>query len=721
MELDDLKKDFDLLVAELRACGAQGDDIHHLNCPFHDDKSGSLSAYTSKEGFAQFKCHGCDASGSVVDARIRRNKCSLKEAIESLTGENGHHPPAVATPVKKKEYPKYPDYDTMIASMSSWAERQGNKLAGIWKYISPYDDKIDYVTMRIDIGGEPGSKGKTKKRFSQAHAIEDGFQVGGYDLGKLPLYNRKGVSNAKRVVVVEGEKCVDALSNMDIPATTSPMGAGKAAYADWSLLAGKEVVLWPDNDDVGRAHVDEIAGILSKLNPPCITKIVKIPLSLEAGQDVFDYVVAGKQDGINDDSIKANISTILANAKRAGILSTGLTIPELAKYDVENDSNKLLGTGRWLCKGGACLVVGQTGIGKSTLAMQAALTWATGKPFFGIQPIQPLTSLFMQAENDVGDLAEQAQGVLKSGLLEDDLEMYRDRVLIFDEDRLAGDEFCERLQNLVAAYRPNLVWIDPLHAYLGGDMNDAEVCSKFLRRGLNPIAHTYGCAIFILHHTKKPSMDIVKKMSMGDYSYLGAGSAELANWPRANLVIRRLEEEDKMGEGYQLIAGKRGQRSGLSTSENPFDESQKGNQSIFLKHAPVGLCWLPREEQKPPEDELVTAQKLDAHIAAEDAYKAMVLNQNYNEKELRSLFMQVHGLKKTRRTELYTTKTKWGAAWKLLTDNTPVNPQMSWCYQRTEDAFPEPKKPLHDASPGDHQDSPNPDSNVTLPFDEDGA
>ena len=39
-----------------------------------------------------------------------------------------------------------------------------------------------------------------------------------------------------------------------------------------------------------------------------------------------------------------------------------------------------------------------------------AVMWAIGKPWFGILPNDgPLKSLFIQAENDLGDMAEMLQ------------------------------------------------------------------------------------------------------------------------------------------------------------------------------------------------------------------------------------------------------------------------------------------------------------------------
>ena len=58
-------------------------------------------------------------------------------------------------------------------------------------------------------------------------------------------------------------------------------------------------------------------------------------------------------------------------------------VANLMKFDTENDPNNLLWQ-RWLCRGGSCLFVGQSGIGKSSLAMQMAVSWALGKEVFGL-------------------------------------------------------------------------------------------------------------------------------------------------------------------------------------------------------------------------------------------------------------------------------------------------------------------------------------------------
>ena len=67
-----------------------------------------------------------------------------------------------------------------------------------------------------------------------------------------PLYNQPGIAATTHVVLVEGEKCAQALIDAGIGATTAMHGANAPIdKTDWSPLKGKHVVIWPDHDDPG--------------------------------------------------------------------------------------------------------------------------------------------------------------------------------------------------------------------------------------------------------------------------------------------------------------------------------------------------------------------------------------------------------------------------------------------------------------------------------------
>ncbi|MGL5632653.1 MAG: hypothetical protein ACRDD3_09845, partial [Azovibrio sp.] len=64
-----------------------------------------------------------------------------------------------------------------------------------------------------------------------------------------PLYHQPGLVEAEQVVLVEGEKCAQALIDVGVVATTAMNGANAPVEkTDWSPLAGKTVLIWPDKD-----------------------------------------------------------------------------------------------------------------------------------------------------------------------------------------------------------------------------------------------------------------------------------------------------------------------------------------------------------------------------------------------------------------------------------------------------------------------------------------
>lgn len=69
-----------------------------------------------------------------------------------------------------------------------------------------------------------------------------------------------GMLKPDQVVVVEGEKCAQTLIDAGICATTAMHGANAPVdKTDWSPLAGKVVIIWPDKDKPGWEYADRAA------------------------------------------------------------------------------------------------------------------------------------------------------------------------------------------------------------------------------------------------------------------------------------------------------------------------------------------------------------------------------------------------------------------------------------------------------------------------------
>lgn len=117
---------------------------------------------------------------------------------------------------------------------------------------------------------------------------------------KKPLYRQKDIADQlnELVYVVEGEACADKLAEVGLPVTTSG-GWNSAKGADWSLLTGREIVVWRDADDVGFKYAEHVTEILLKLG--CSVKWVDVEkLNLPDGGDCVDWLAdhpdASKKD-----------------------------------------------------------------------------------------------------------------------------------------------------------------------------------------------------------------------------------------------------------------------------------------------------------------------------------------------------------------------------------------------------------------------------------------
>jgi hypothetical protein len=254
--------------------------------------------------------------------------------------------------------------------------------------------------------------------------------------------------------------------------------------------------------------------------------------------------------------------------------------------DVEKDPDELLKS-RYLGRGGGLLLVGPTGIGKSTIAMQCSVQWALGKAAFEIEPKDNLKSLIIQAENDDVDMVEMFNGVCEALEIKDtERENTGKNIIVAREDATAGsDFFLKVVRPMVEKHKPQLLWIDPALAFLGGESNSQKDVGNFLRTLLNPLIREFKCGAIVLHHTNKPpSGKDVSSWSNSDFAYAGGGSAEWANWARAVLVVKPIRGSPI----FELMAAKRGGRIGWKAPDG-----QTKAYSRYIAHSKVKgqLYW----------------------------------------------------------------------------------------------------------------------------------
>ncbi|VVC76412.1 hypothetical protein AQUSIP_17240 [Aquicella siphonis] len=115
-----------------------------------------------------------------------------------------------------------------------------------------------------------------------------------------PLYNLDKLLSQEKspVIIPEGEWCVDRLGRLGALSTTTG-GANSVDKADLQPLAGRSIIIWPDNDASGKSFKDSLIKKLLPLN--CDIKVINIEsLHLPEKGDVVDWHASNPATTLDD-------------------------------------------------------------------------------------------------------------------------------------------------------------------------------------------------------------------------------------------------------------------------------------------------------------------------------------------------------------------------------------------------------------------------------------
>jgi 5S rRNA maturation endonuclease (ribonuclease M5) len=224
-------------------------------CPLHEG-DGPNFAVNPETG--QWFCHStCNRGGDILDLERELSKCDFKTALQNVGNILG-----VSLGVER-EIDKTYDY----------TDEEGKLLFQVVRY--------------------------RPKAFVQRHPDGRDGWVWNMKGVRRVLYRLPKVLAATTVYLVEGEKDVETLEKLGLVATTNPMGAEKWCN-DYSMsLAGKNVIIVPDNDDKGQRHARQVLASLS--GKASSVRMAKLP----KGKDVTDWVIAGGTREQLDAMVKA--------------------------------------------------------------------------------------------------------------------------------------------------------------------------------------------------------------------------------------------------------------------------------------------------------------------------------------------------------------------------------------------------------------------------------
>ena len=384
-----------------------------------------------------------------------------------------------------------------------------------------------------------------------------------------PLYNIPGITSAKKIILVEGEKSADSLIAYGLTATTAMFGANAPINkTDWSPLIGKEVVIWPDNDEAGVEYGQKVAAHLIKV--ASFVSLITPPKHKPDKWDAFDAVAEN-----------FNIRSLFETAKGFEQRFPRYLGTEFAADDSPMPEDLI--SPRFLTPRGMLLIGGAPKVGKSDFLINFLIHIAAGESFLGLKPPKPLKVFYLQSEISYHYLRERIKNLnIPKDILFRGLQNFCATPQI---EAILNDHGVELAYNTIkdcfSDGMPDIVCVDPIrNVFDGGDNgneNDNNAMLFFLQNRIGKLRSMLNpdIGIILCHHTKK----IKKKEVEEDPFQAFSGAGSLRSFYTSGLIMHRPNEhEAKINLYFELRNGSSIPKKivekvdGKWVEHNPFSE-----------------------------------------------------------------------------------------------------------------------------------------------------
>lgn len=505
--------------------GRQSGTGWSCRCPAHEDRRASLSVSEGDDGKLLAHCMaGCSFDAVLGAANLTHGSgpnldhgIGVKHASHSKTSPMGNTR-------KRKEHP------TAEAAIraAEWGQQQSEPAA---KLVEVYHYSEAVKVARF-----------TGKQFAPVHRLDSGRWVVGKP-DRYPIYNADDLADVgdSFVYFTEGEKDADRLKAEGLIGITIAGGAEAIPKnlrdADLAPLAGRHVVLLPDNDDSGRKCMDAVASILADV--AASVRIVELP-GLPSKGDVSDWFDAG---GDPEDLWRLAEGASICNP-----MTDTATGPkdQLDGSLVDSTSDTRTAAGLifrtadtidtrpidWFWEqripsGSIGLIMGMPNQGKSVLTMDIAARVTKGMPWpVGEKTDMPCGSVAVLAVEDSPEQvivprlraagADLSKILIVDGVsrIDGDPDDQAKAIAVRDSFDIARDiDKLKKVGEQVGDLK--LVIIDPMDSFIGGKVDIFR--GNEARQALWPLkdwAEQSGVTVLICHHlNKSPSGNVLDRVS----------------------------------------------------------------------------------------------------------------------------------------------------------------------------------------------------------------
>lgn len=260
-----------------------------------DKRAGSLKVSLAKGTWSDFATG--DKGGDLIDLVRYLDGGSEVDACNKLADFLGVTPGTVSASAPASNKPKAPEWVPVLPIPDEamrkvlQTHRQHGKPSKVWIYRAA-DGQPLMVLYRFDLG--PDESGTPRKVFapltwckhSGNGSLSWRWQVLPEPRPLLRL-DELATRAAAPVVLCEGEKAADAAAEL-LPGyvvTCWPNGTNSWQKADFGPVAGRHVLLWPDNDAPGLKCMDALAEHLRQLGAASVRSVALTVFSQRPGLD----------------------------------------------------------------------------------------------------------------------------------------------------------------------------------------------------------------------------------------------------------------------------------------------------------------------------------------------------------------------------------------------------------------------------------------------------
>ena len=403
--------------------------------------------------------------GGVLDLVMRERSCDKAGALEWMESKGFIDPP------ERKEPERYPYRDASGA--------------------------ILYAKVRVN---------KPDRKYEYQHPVGDSWRAGRGGINAVPyrLPNLLAAPKDAVLYMAEGEKHADKLASWGLLATS--LKDWREAYSQH--VAGRVVIILPDNDDGGRKQATDAATLVVKAGGKPV--LLELP-GLGHKEDIMDW--RGSRE-----EFAALAKQAIANPPDPETIGAkplpGETGPE--QWNGTKAPPREFVVDGWIARGAAGLLGGQDGVGKSLLAQLLATCCATGRDFLGL-PVNRCRTIYTTCE-DPGDEMHRRQEDINQPLgigmadLAGWFKVYSwkgeigNELATFDQHgRLTPTERYEQLRRAVLDFGAQLVFVDNAAHVFSGNENARHDVAAFLGLLERLSIEINGAVILLAHPNKQHS------------------------------------------------------------------------------------------------------------------------------------------------------------------------------------------------------------------------